>query len=357
MLTKYKEARRRRRRDRLMAIKFTLKEIGLDTSASDWTPQSLVVEDAAPTHVVMTGSVANTTSVAGDFAPSNGAMSSISRDVTNKIITGVLSVAVNNGDVLTITYKGVVYAVTNNVAAWTPLKSLGGETPSYWYQDGTRSGLTLPNAMSPGTGDKSILLPHLNTFLATNGYAGIADNGSMDIINNLGTNPLGNADQGYTICGVIDPTDRSKTAVHYYFGKMIAGGRIGRFGIYSDITTGYVACYLQSSGGTVSITSGIDITALTFPHVLMDVNYTTKKIRLFVNGVQKGSDTSFTGTLSALGNAYSFYLGAQNTDVTGVARDISKTSFVDIKTFNKILTPTEIAQEYATHDVSGAINH
>ena len=88
--------------------------IGIGNAASGsryWTPQSLVVEDAAPTHVVMTGSVANTNAVAGDFTPSNGAMSSISRDVTNKIITGVLSVAVNNGDVLTITYKGVVYAV------------------------------------------------------------------------------------------------------------------------------------------------------------------------------------------------------------------------------------------------------
>jgi hypothetical protein len=261
---------------------------------------------------------------------------SVIRNVWNPVIGGII----NDG----------------HKSAWTPLMPLGGEAPSYKYVDGTRNGLVMPNAMNPGTNDASLLLPHLNTYLATNGYAYINDNGSMDIINNLGTNPLGNSDQGYTLCGRINSQDSNKTTAKNFLGKMIAGGRNGRFGIYANITTGYLVAALQSSGGFVSITGAVDWTSLTFPFVLMDVNYTTKKLRFFVNNIQIGVDTAFTGTLAQLANEYRFYIGANNTDVTGAATSITKASFVDVKIFNKILTSTQQTQEYTTHDVAGAVN-
>ena len=217
--------------------------------------------------------------------------------------------------------------------------------------------------MSPGTNDASLLLPHLNTFLATNGHAYINDNGAMDIINNLGKNPLAAApdDLGFTLCGTLNSESASKAASQGLLGKVIAGGRIGRYGITAAVTTGYIGCQLQSSGGTVTIASTIDYTAQVFPFILLDVNYTTKKLRLFVklaagNITQIGTDTAFTGTLSQLANEYRFYIGAQNTDVTGAAQAVTKSSFVNIKVFNKILTPTEQTQESVTHDVTGAVN-
>lgn len=246
---------------------------------------------------------------------------------------------------------------------WNPLIPLGGETPSFWYKEGTRNELVLPNSVSSGTNDASIVLPHLNTYLATNGHAYINDNGSMDIINNLGKNPLAAApdDLGYTVCGTLNSESVSKAAYQGLLGKLISGSAIGRFGIGATDTDGYLYCTLQSSGGTITITSTIDYTSQTFPFVLMDVNYTTKIVRFFIklsggNLTQIGVDTAFTGTLSQLGNNYRFYLGAYNTTTTGVATLISKSSFVNIKTFNKILTPAQMAQEASTYDVSGAVN-
>lgn len=246
---------------------------------------------------------------------------------------------------------------------WTPSKPLGGETPSFWYKEGTRNDLVMPNSISPGTNDASIVLPHLNTYLATNGYAYINDNGAMDIINNLGKNPLAAApdDLGYTLCGTLNSESASKTDYKGLLGKGVFGSRNGRYAIGADITTGYLFATLQSSGGTITILSDIDYTAQTFPFVLMDVNYTTKILRFFVklsggNLTQIGSDTSFTGTLDQLANVYRFYLGAYNTDVTGAATKISKSSFVNVKVFNKILTPTQMEQEASTHDVPGAVN-
>jgi hypothetical protein len=87
-----------------------------------WTPQTLVVENAAPTNIVMTGLTANTNLVASDFTiiGITATVSSISRDVTNKIITAVLNISVAEGDVLNVVLKGKSYAVTNNVS-WAAL--------------------------------------------------------------------------------------------------------------------------------------------------------------------------------------------------------------------------------------------
>ncbi len=245
---------------------------------------------------------------------------------------------------------------------WDPSTPLGGEMPSYWYQGGTRSGLILPNAMSPGTGDKTILLPHINTS-GSNGYAYVNDNGSMDIINNLGKNPLAAQpdDLGFTLCGFYNNELASKAAYKYLGGKNVNGSVNGRYGFYSNITTGVIVCSLQSSGGNATITSAIDFTAVTWPFLLMDVNYTTHKLRLFIklaggNLTQIGSDTSFTGTLAQLGDAYRFYLNACNALTTGAASFLAKVSSRDVQIFNKILTPTEQTTVSTGGFVPGAVN-
>jgi hypothetical protein len=81
-----------------------------------WTPQSLVVEDAAPTHVVMTGMVAETKAVASDFTIAGFTITLLERDATNKILTLTLSTSVAYGEVLNVVIKGKSYAVTNNTA-------------------------------------------------------------------------------------------------------------------------------------------------------------------------------------------------------------------------------------------------
>jgi hypothetical protein len=106
----------------IMNLKYGKVELFNDDNnllSSYWTPQSLVVEDAQSTHVVMTGLKADTNAVASDFTVTGitATVNSISRDVTNKIITAVLNVTVAYGDVFNIVYKGKSYTVTNNVKA------------------------------------------------------------------------------------------------------------------------------------------------------------------------------------------------------------------------------------------------
>jgi hypothetical protein len=95
-------------------------------AAIDWNSYwtsiiSAMVENAQPTHVVMTFSQANTSLVASDFAVTDHTVSSLSRDATNKILTLTLGTSIIFYDVLTVTLtKGgnvFTHAITNNVAA------------------------------------------------------------------------------------------------------------------------------------------------------------------------------------------------------------------------------------------------
>jgi hypothetical protein len=85
-----------------------------------WKPLTLVVENAAATHVVMTGSMAETKAVASDFTIAGFTVSSLARDATKKILTLTLSTSVVFGDTLSVVYKGKSYSVTNNVALNSP---------------------------------------------------------------------------------------------------------------------------------------------------------------------------------------------------------------------------------------------
>lgn len=82
-----------------------------------WFPQTLVVENAQPTKVVMTGRIPNTDAVASDFTIDGFTVSSLARDTTNKILTLTLSTSVVESDTLIVVFKGRSYNVLNNVSS------------------------------------------------------------------------------------------------------------------------------------------------------------------------------------------------------------------------------------------------
>jgi len=101
-----------------------LKTIGIrkpvassDLFSTYWTTLiSAVVEDAAPTKVVMTFDKANTSLLATDFSIAGKTITLIERDATNKILTLTVSAAFVYGDVLTVALKSYTpHAITNNV--------------------------------------------------------------------------------------------------------------------------------------------------------------------------------------------------------------------------------------------------
>lgn len=95
------------------------------SSSSSWTPLILVVENAEPTKVVMAGSASNTNAVAGDFTITGFTVSSLARDVTNKILTLTLSTSVPFYSILNVVFGGISYSVTNNVQAVEQTANVG----------------------------------------------------------------------------------------------------------------------------------------------------------------------------------------------------------------------------------------
>lgn len=234
-----------------------------------------------------------------------------------------------------------VSAVKSVSSYWNPLKPLGGETPSFWVKENSRSGLTLTDSVNSPANDVSILLPHL--YLKDSKYGYINDNGALDI-----------AQTGdFTMCGWVN-SKMPKTSYVYFMGKLVPGSVNGRFGFWGLLTSGYFSCYAQSSGGFVQIDSTIDATSAGWTFLLMDVNKTTSKLRFFINNVQIGADTAFTGSFSALANYYRFYLNANNTVGTGAAVNISACELASVRIFNNLLTPTERTTLYNQGHVAGA---
>lgn len=224
---------------------------------------------------------------------------------------------------------------------WTPQSPLGGETPSFWIKENSRSGLTLTDSVSSPANDVSILLPHLD--LKDSKYGYINDNGALDI-----------AQTGdFTMCGWVN--NKSNTSDYrQLFGKRVGGSVVGRYGFYTNITTGYFACSIQSSGGYVDIPSTVNSYTAGWTFLLMDINKTTSKFRFFINNVQVGADAAFTGTFSTLANYYRFYLGASNTSGTGNATGITACEFASIRLFNRLLTPTEQTTLFNQGHIAGA---
>lgn len=126
---------------------------------------SATVENAQPTHVVLTFSKPNISLLASNLLVTNHAIASISRDATNKILTLTLNIAVvtfETGLIVTL-LKGALFthAITNNVlddghtlARYAPLDTngtsdLNNNTGAYW--DLMQPYLSLGSEISSGS--------------------------------------------------------------------------------------------------------------------------------------------------------------------------------------------------------------
>ena len=125
--------------------------------SSYWSPPSAVVENAAPTDVVLTyaKSVNPADVIAGNFAIAGKTISSATLDVTGKILTLVVSVAFVYGDSITVVANGENIVVTNNITAEaelttyitglaTPL-SIGQRRKINEFIKSLKTGLTIAN--------------------------------------------------------------------------------------------------------------------------------------------------------------------------------------------------------------------
>jgi hypothetical protein len=130
--------------NRLNHLNKTGLQIG--SSSQSWSPSSLVVQDATPTHVDITFPSPKTVS-ASDFTITGITANVNSGSWTGSVYTIVLNVAVVFGQTPSVVYKGKSYPVINNVA-WTPLqiptKIIG------WFKESEESAGQQPNKMDAG---------------------------------------------------------------------------------------------------------------------------------------------------------------------------------------------------------------
>lgn len=170
-----------------------------------WIPTTLVVENANSNKVVMTSDVANTNLSYTDFSIAGFTINSLSRDVTNKILTLTLSTNVLYGNILNVILNSNSYSVTNNVL-WNPANLPGNNTVA-WYDS---------QLLSTITKDGSNFVSRWNDKLSS----------GRDLIQATGTNqPLWSAN-GILFDGIDNvmktaPFTFIRPAMIYFVGKQI----------------------------------------------------------------------------------------------------------------------------------------
>jgi|GEM_PF-1582742 len=234
-------------------------------------------------------------------------------------------------------FSGGDYSAYTNVedampSLWTPQTPLN-ETPNFWVKEGTRSGLTLPNAMS---GDPSLILPSYYSKPIAQSYAYVADNGALDIGNTY----------DFTLCGWIKAQGGGVTK-QFLAGKL--GPTNGRYGFQSNVTTNTISALVTSSGTGIVLSSTDTFNSLGWCFLRLDVNQATKKVRFFINNIQIGIDTSFTGTFGSPGNQFEFYLGSgSNADGSSVV-STALGYYSDWYIFHRLLNDADAIKCY-NHD-------
>lgn len=189
-----------------------------------------------------------------------------------------------------------------------------------------RNGLTITDSFG---NNSSIFLPYLKKIDSAE-IIGIADNGALDI---------GSSD--FTYCGWMCHNDVDKSVYHMLGGKDSVTSVNGAYNLYVNITTGYLAARIRTSDNAFSITTTLVAIDLGWFFYRIDVNQTTKKFRLFINGVQQGADKAFTGTFAPMANEYEFLFGCRN-GTNGVGTEYhSNISISDTYIFNRLLLDSE----------------
>ncbi len=212
---------------------------------------------------------------------------------------------------------------------WNPLIPLGGETPNLWIT--SRSGLSMIDTI--GGNNPTITLPYV---WQSNNPLLVSDNGGLDIYT---------TDFTYAQWALHNST--VKTSYPTIAGKGISDGSPnGCYYWYQNITNGFITLQVQTSTQTKTISTGIDFTAVGWCFLVFTVDQTAKVIHVYVNGVEIGTGTSFTGTFAHMGNQYKFILGkSQNTAASGYAFNIN-CFFGEGWLLNRLLTPTEMTTLY-----------
>jgi hypothetical protein len=218
--------------------------------------------------------------------------------------------------------------------SWSPSTPLDGETPSLWVKTDSRDGLEITDSL--GGTNLVIQLPYLDKPTGDE-YARIQDNGALDIAASAGD---------FTYYMWVKGSTASNPAVFFYFGgKGIYGSVNGQYSFNCSANSKY-QCSAQSSGGAVTISSEVLHTDQAAHLLLLQIDKTAKKISFFIDNVQIGVDTSYTGDFAAVNNVYGYITGAGHTVTTGVTRYPSKSAFSDTGILHRKLTPTEKTNLY-----------
>lgn len=212
------------------------------------------------------------------------------------------------------------------------MQKSSGSWSSYWLTQNInlhtsgRNGLALSDSLG---NDIPILPAYLHKSAGTE-YAYIQDNGVLDI---------GATD--FTIFGRLSIL--TKNTYHGLLGKLAGGGVYGRYGFFSNTTTGLVIFQFNpNSGNNIEINTGIDGT--TGEHFyLAEIDQANHLVRVYVDNVQIGDAVSYTGAVASMDNAYRLYLGAWNTTPTGAPIYISKSTHSDCGLLNRLLSAEEKA--------------
>lgn len=129
--------------------------------------------------------------------------------------------------------------------------------------------------------------------------------------------------------------------VGYVCGKAVTGVVNGKYYFYIG-TDGTYRATIQPSGGIKTITSTVNAKDLAWHNLIMVIDNTAKVFKFFIDNVQIGSDTAFTGTFSTLGDSYPFCIGT-GTGVDGNVRQCpALVSLSDVVLYDRLLTPTEL---------------
>ena len=183
------------------------------------------------------------------------------------------------------------------------------------------------------------------TFNGTDQYAYVADNGVLDI---------NKASTDFCVCGFAKAN--ASGVNEQYFGKLVNNSAVGRYGFYAS-SDNVVNLVLQSSGGTVLVSAGIDgDTDTDFHHFLLRVDITNSKIYIYTDGVLKNAGgTAYTGTFATLSNSYKFYLGCcNNKSPIGDPTWLADTQIKDVRVYHKDVT-SKLTQLQAGQGLGGEV--
>lgn len=227
-------------------------------------------------------------------------------------------------------------------AVWNPLKPLGGETPSFWVKENSRSGLTLTDSVN--VANNISILPSYFDRNASSGSVRlkVADNGGLDI---------GGTDD-FTIFAKVKNNNTTKAAIKTLLCK---GSGANLYYIWMAATTGFLtaSCYDNTTTAYI-MTSNVDFTDGLWHTVRLQVNQAAKIIKFFVDNVQQGGDKSFAGKVFAANPIGELFNIGQRDDNSTPA---NFTATSDVMVFHRLWTDPEAVSAESGIYPSDAYEH